>query len=397
MKSKVTLIFIFGMVVILIAGCTGGQAALATSTISPSQTPFQPTETQLPPTATPEPTITLTPTPSYPPEGMGPTGFPENVNPFTGLKVANPDLLNRRPVVVKIENLPRSHRPQSGVGSADIVYEYYTEEGTTRFAAVIYGNDSSMVGPIRSGRYFDVNVVQMYKATFVFGYAWAPVFQRFLNSDFGNRLIIENDYTTNTLFRDSANLFLNTAGLIQVYTRMGIDNSRQNEDGMFFQMQIPDGGSPVNSVFARYSGAIYNRWDYDPASGKYYRFSDTDNAFSVPEEKYAPLTDKNTGAQISADNVVIILVQTIYMVHDASGEVVDMTLLGNGSAYIARDGQIFPVQWTRSNSNSVLSLIGADGKPFPFKPGNTWFEVMGTSSDVTQPDSGIWRFVFHIP
>lgn len=390
-------IFLPIVALFLLAGCgTANKITTIPPELEVSATPFKPTEPAATATATPEPTFTPTPVPSFPAEGRGPSGFALNVNPLTGLEVASPDILNRRPIVVKIENLPRAHRPQSGVNSADLVYEYYTEQGTTRFAAIYYGNDT-VAGPIRSGRYFDVNVVQAYKGTFVFGYAWAPVFERFLTSNFGNRLVLENDFTTGTLFRQDDILFVDTSKLPAVYGKMGIDNTRQNEDGMFFQLQPPTGGSPASTLYARYSGAIYNRWDYDAASGRYLRFSDSDNAFSVEEEKYLPLMDKNDNTQVSADNVVMILVNTVYVVHDQSGEVVDMTLLGSGTAYIARDGQIYPVQWLRTTQSDVLTLTGADGKPFPFKPGNTWFEVMGTSSTITQPGADSWRFTFSIP
>jgi len=77
----------------------------------------------------------------------GPSNFPADVDPLTGQKVTNPALLQRRPMVIKVQNLPRTGRPQWGLSLADIVFEYYTEEGTTRFAAVFYGNDASMVGP----------------------------------------------------------------------------------------------------------------------------------------------------------------------------------------------------------------------------------------------------------
>lgn len=396
MNQRIRLSLLIG-ILFLLAGC-GRSNTVDTNPNEPasSATPFQPTEPAATATATPQPTFTPIPLPTYPVEGRGPSDFAQNVNPLTGLEVASPDILNRRPIVVKIENLPRAHRPQSGVGSADLVYEYYTEQGTTRFAAIYYGSDTT-AGPIRSGRYFDVNVVQAYKGTFVFGYAWEPVFKRFLDSDFGNRLVVENDFTGGALYRQNDILFVDTGKLPAVYSKMGIDNSRQNEEGMFFQEQIPAGGSPASTVYARYSGAIYNRWDFDAASSKYLRFSDADNAFSVEEEKYLPLMDKNNNTQISADNVVMILVNTVYVVHDQSGEVVDMTLLGSGKAYIARDGQIFPVQWVRMTQSDVLSLTGADGKPFPFKPGNTWFEVLGTSSAITQPGADSWRFTFSIP
>ncbi len=76
-------------------------------------------------------------------------------NPLTGLPVNDPALLNRRPMVIKVANAPDAIRPQSGLTLADVVYEYYIEWGDTRFIAVMYGNDSTMVGPVRSGRYFD--------------------------------------------------------------------------------------------------------------------------------------------------------------------------------------------------------------------------------------------------
>ncbi len=58
------------------------------------------------------------------------------------------------------------------------MYEYYTEQGGTPFAVVFYGNNSETVGPIRSARFFDFNVIRMYKASFIFGYAYADLLFR---------------------------------------------------------------------------------------------------------------------------------------------------------------------------------------------------------------------------
>ena len=154
------------IVTLLASGCGAGQ--ILGPTVTP--TPIPPTATPVPPTATPTPvptaTPTLTPTPDYPPQGLGPTNFPPGVNPLTGLEVKNPASLERRPIAVKVENLPREDRPQWGLSKADINYEYYTEEGTTRFIAIFYGNDAELVGPVRSARLFDLNIVPMYKSAF---------------------------------------------------------------------------------------------------------------------------------------------------------------------------------------------------------------------------------------
>ena len=205
-------------------------------------------------------------------------------------------LLDRRPIVIKVENLPREHRPQYGLSLADLVYEYYTEQGGTRFAAVFYGQDANKVGPIRSGRFFDVNVVQMYRGIFIFGSAYSAVWNRFVNSDFADRLVLENDFSCPALCRFEPNgrdlLVANTTEMAKYVKTRAVDNSRQVLDGMFFQQQPPANGDLANQVYVRYSGAIYNRWDYDPASGRYLRFEDTQNDIDRKNEVYAQLTDQ---------------------------------------------------------------------------------------------------------
>jgi len=71
------------------------------------------------PTATATPTPTRTPTPTITPTPVivqyGPTNFPDNVNPLTGLEVSNPALLDRRPMMIKVSNFPREGRPHAGL------------------------------------------------------------------------------------------------------------------------------------------------------------------------------------------------------------------------------------------------------------------------------------------
>jgi hypothetical protein len=400
----------------LLAGCAKA-TPLPSPTPLPSATPRPTsTETPLPPTPTLVPTRTLTPTPTippYPPEGRGPTNFASGIDPLTGLEVEDPQLLQRRPLVIKVENLPREHRPQFGLSLADLVYEYYTEEGGTRFITVYYGQDAEKVGPIRSGRFFDVNIVQMYKGVFIFGSAYYAVWNRFVSSDFANRLVVENPNSCPALCRfepAGRNLLLANTGEMAAYLKKaGINNAPQNLDGMFFQMVPPSSGQPAQQIFERYSGAIYNRWDWDASSGRYLRYEETQNDVNRNNEQYAQLTDQLTGGPIAADNVVTLCVPHTY--YNREADVVDILPSpdsgpvtscdgktypgGTGPAYIARDGQMFSVTWKREKKTDLITLVGPDGNLFPFKPGQTWFEVIGASSSVAQNDPA-WRFTFHI-
>jgi Protein of unknown function (DUF3048) N-terminal domain/Protein of unknown function (DUF3048) C-terminal domain len=402
MKISVSMIALF-IATLGLSACSPGllptEVTIPTNIQIPIVITVYPTPTQgATPTETP---IPATATPSYPAQGRGPTGFAANVDPLTGLEVTDPNLLNRRTIAIKIENIPRGDRPQWGLSDADLVFEYYTEEGATRFNAVFYGQNSAKVGPIRSGRFFDTNVVQMYKSIFIFGYAWKPEMDSFINSDFGNRLVLEGDYTKPTLFRTTGEgnydlLFANLNTLPDLLTQKKIDNTKQNLDGMLFNPQISGTSQLVNQVTIRFSSVVYNRWDYDAASNKYIRSQDTVTAENVKDEIYKTLTDRNSGLPITADNVVILYAPYEVYVKTALTEVYKLLLYGTGPAYIMRDGKIYQVTWRRNASSDVVTLVGGDGQLFPFKPGNTWFEVIGVNSTIAQPAANAWRFTLSL-
>ncbi len=77
-------------------------------------------------------------------------------------------------------------------------------------------------------------------------------------------------------------------------------------------------------------------------------------------------------------------------------EVWDMQLLGEGKAWLARDGKMYPVKWRRAKATDVLTLLNTDNTPIAFKPGQTWFEVMGLSTSLTTKD-GVWKFIHAMP
>ncbi|HUV27389.1 MAG TPA: DUF3048 domain-containing protein, partial [Anaerolineales bacterium] len=156
-----------GLIFIISACSKGGPnqteaVSYQATAVSAAATQPLPTATKSPPTAT----ATLVPTPSatplFPEEGYGPDNFPNNVNPLTGLFVDNERFLDKRPVAVKINIVPRtSTRPPWGLTDADIVFDYYQNNGYTRFHTIFYGQDAELAGPIRSARFPDHFLIRM--------------------------------------------------------------------------------------------------------------------------------------------------------------------------------------------------------------------------------------------
>lgn len=405
MKSRL----LWAGLMILAAACsTAGPVIQAPSpttaiTAAPptaSSTPETPTATatELPPSATPRPSATAAP------QASGPEDFPENVNPLTGLVVGDPDILDRRPLSVKVQMFPRGQRPPFGVSLADVVFDYYQNAGASRFNAIFYGQDAERVSPIRSGRLFDATIVDMFEAIFAFGSADERILNRIVNSPAGNRLVIRSSETCppNPMCRVDPNgfnyLITDTALLSEYASQNNIDNTRPDFKGWRFDPETPQGGEEAASVFVRFNFSNYNRWDYDEESGRYLRFQETVNDEGQGEQ-YAPLVDGLTEEQIAADNVVVLFVTHDYAFNTRPGnnEIVDIQLTGSGQAYAFRDGQAYPLTWKNQTPDSLFTLTDASGEIYPLKPGNTWIQVVGQSSDMTQPESDTWRFTFSIP
>ncbi len=402
---------------LLLSGCQ-------VPTSAPTATQPQPTDTSVPPTDTPAPTATITNTPTATatftpaptdtptltptPSVIGPDNMPADINPLTGMAPASPELLDRRPVAVKINIVPRAYyRPPFGLSMADIVYDYYHNGGYSRMHAIFYGQNADLVGPVRSGRMLDGDLIRMYKSIFAYGSADPKINNRLLNAEYSDRLVLEGTRAdcppTDQIplcryNKDGYDYLLGSTQAIEAFVKgRGSDTSRQDLNGMSFSSLTPEGGKPGTQAYARYSGDNYARWDYDQATGKYLRFQDdawdTNNG---KDEKYAPLVDRLNNQQITADNVVFIIVRHEYY-QDPPNEIVDILLSGSGTAYAFRDGQVYEVTWNRPTTSSVLYLTNPDGSPFPFKPGQTWFQVMGVSSKISEVTPGSWRFNYIFP
>ena len=72
-----------------------------------------------------------------------------------------------------------------------MVFQYYEEPFYTRFMAVFYGNTTNMIGPVRSGRYFNEHIVRMYHAFFAFQYADPRELSYFMSGDLHQFLVLQ--------------------------------------------------------------------------------------------------------------------------------------------------------------------------------------------------------------
>ena len=161
--SRRHLLALAGGAALLSACSSSSSKSSATSTVESTATTVAKTTTTTtkpkPTTTTeaPETTVEESETTEASAEETTTTIPADPVQPLTGLPLDDPALLNRVALVVKVSNDPKA-RPQTGLNDADIVFEAWGA-GPTRFATIWHSRDLDFVGPVRSCREQDVNLV----------------------------------------------------------------------------------------------------------------------------------------------------------------------------------------------------------------------------------------------
>jgi hypothetical protein len=362
------------------------------------------------PTSTPIPTSTSTSTPTFTPTPVtvvyGPTDFPTNVDPLTGLEVSDPSILNRRPVMMKVAN-QAAGRPHAGLTNADIVFDYYMGNGLDRFLALYYGKDDSNVGTMRSGRLVDIPLTQMYQGILGFISADNTVVVKdgktelqLITGTLGGRVInAEHCFDTfKPICDDGRNIetsvFGNTAQMTAFYASKDYaTNDKPKLDGMAFATIPPAGGVPATQFTMHFGKNIDHQWIYDPTTKKYMHW--IDDVDSNGNSTMIPLVDRNTKQQLATSNVITIFAKL--NVKNRADTIHEYEIQGkSGRALICRDGMVYDVTY-KGGWDTPFAFFDADGKPFQLQPGNTWIHLAGLNSLVQEQPAGIWLVKIGLP
>lgn len=322
------------------------------------------------PTPTPTPTPTASPTPS-------PTPTPADAFPLTGEETDDPHL--DRPVVsVKIDNSPRA-QPHTGLEEADLVYEQLVEGGVTRFAALFHSHVPSEIGPIRSGRLVDVPILEPWSSVLVYSGARPEVTSALQAAD-GIGLLADSGPPTFLRAPDrpgSHDLMVDAD--LALERAFGLDEADPVPDDLplAFEEETPEGGAEQGSFSVAMSSATTVGWEWDEQADVFRRSQNGTSARVTGE------------GRLGVANVVAIAtdVGTGGCCDSAGNPYVVTRLQGSGDAVVWRDGQRFEATWQKASDAAHLQVLDADGEPFPFAPGPTWYHLAGASAVPDAPST----------
>jgi LysM repeat protein len=337
----------------------------ATPTPTPTPTPIGAQATDSVASAPPPPPPT--PTPSGPP--IPTVTHPPGINPLTGLPVPDPAVLKRRPLMVRLGN-DVGARPQRGLNKADMVYEEIVEWWTTRFTAIYLSETPELLGPIRSVRLINLQLVPQYGGALAHSGGSDPVrwevsqstltdLDQFFNPDPYQHLPNEGWQTRAVFNAQVARAYMVKKRLEKAVPLQG-----------FLFSDTIESGEPGPNIYIYYPrSTCFTEWHYDDTSGKYLRWIIG-----------SPLLDAIDGKQINADNVIVYFAdhQDTDIIEDTNGATsVRIIVNGKGPAMFFRDGKMNKGFWQTDGTRTPFFTL-EDGNPYSLKPGNTWVEVVPT-------------------
>ena len=353
--------------------------ATTETSADPASTTSDPTSAEDPTTSTAataeEPTSTVSeePTTTSTVEETTTTAYSGPVSPVTGMPVDDVALLDRKLVAVKVDN-HWDAKPQSGLDSADAVYELVVEGGLTRFIALYHHSDSTWVGPMRSARPTDWTLVKPLNGVLMISGGQRWITSKITRNDVP--LIGDMGPPLTNRWRERKaphNLYVNTYEARLVAEDRGLGNKAPPTLFRRGPLSAPEGAT-AGHIFLDWTDSIDVVWRWDGA--RYLRSSDGE-----PESWRNKDGDK-TG-QISADVLIVLMAKRYVDCPTGDGSCVPAwTTVGENRAIVFAEGRYAEGRWQRDDAGEWFKITDAGGAPITIPTGRLWIMIYPETSDL---------------
>lgn len=269
-------------------------------------------------------------------------------------------------LVVKIDDTPAAH-PQVGLEDADIVYIEQVEGGLTRLAAIFSSKIPNVIGPVRSARISDIEILEQFGRV-AFAYSGAqkkllPVIAEANLENLGAQRLGRAIYANDPNRTPPTAMMLQAATLMQKVKEENLPIAISKNAGWSFSDSI-DTGTAITS--ARIS------W---PANSYDATWSKIEKRWLLSHRGQPNLSA--SGFHLGPSTFVIQLVSiTPSEYYDKVGGVTPFSAtIGSGRGYILRDGKFITALWNRPTGVDGTTWLTPEGDEIAFAPGQVWIAL----------------------
>ncbi|MGH7721721.1 MAG: DUF3048 domain-containing protein [Candidatus Dormibacteria bacterium] len=274
------------------------------------------------------------------------------------------------PAVVQIENL-NAARPESGLASANVVYEYSAEGGIGRFSAIYFSAPQGRVGPVRSARLVSPILMQEYGGVLVYSGSSTYVSHRmkvlgtprFDETSAGRDLFrVFSRPAPHNLYSDGGRV----DDMVRRAARPAVPYTLWARGG------AAPGGVPVPGFVVPTSPSEHPTYRWHPELGGWTRSEPDTGSF----------VDANTGKPVVAATVVVMQVPARIDPQDIENGCCtagwEYTLTGAGQAQVFTGGAVYAATWTQPSAGGPPQFAVAGGGPAPVASGLVWICLVPT-------------------
>ena len=244
----------------------------------------------------------------------------------------------------------------------------------TRITAVYLAEEPEQVGPLRSARPVNIEMLPAFDGVFVFSGASTGVNQLLAQHSYD---LIHEGHEGDLFYRDDErnaphNLYASVPAIRERLRLRGKERPTSLR-GFTFSDDSPAGGAAtrIDVPLPRTSTVA---WTWDDWGGVYRRWVQGD-----------PYTDSLTGQQVGCENVIVVYAKhwESDIVEDSLGATaIGIAVRGGGRVQIFRDGRVIEGLWWRQDPNSLFQFIDNDGNHIPLKPGHSWIQFVPTTYEL---------------
>ena len=296
------------------------------------------------------------------------TPAPTAIAPLTGEAIPAGTALNPS-LAAKIDNHIAA-RPQVGLERTDIVFEELVEGGLTRYVAIWQSDVPDEIGPVRSIRPMDPDIVSAFggiiaysggQQRFVALMQAAPVF----NAIHGQQATADTFYRTKTKAAPH-NVLVKASIVVGQHPELPAPQQQFAFSLDAASSTAAKDGQPASAVNLVFSNASAPSWTWDATRGQYLR------------AQLGVADMDSSGGQLGATNVIAIRVGI-----DSSLGVPKTQLVSSGEAWVSSAGKTVHASWSKASPASAIVLTDDQGVTIRLAPGNSWIELVPSAGSVT--------------
>jgi len=276
-------------------------------------------------------------------------------------------------IAAKIDNHVGA-RPQVGLDRTDIVFEELVEGGLTRYVAIWQSDVPEEIGPVRSIRPMDPDIVSPFQGIIAYSGGQPRFVQLMKDSGVYNAIHGQRD-TADTFYRTPSkraphNVLVKAQKVIAAHKDLAAPGQQFGYSDDLASSSAVREGKKIRRIDLVFGAASRPGWGWDETNAVFAR------------EQAGAKDMAASGKRLTATNVVVLRVGI------STGLGVPKTeLVGSGEAWVASGGSLVHATWSKGSRTERIRLVDDTGAAIHLAPGNTWVELVPASGSAKFTDA----------